>query len=185
MKNFVHNLMKEKMEKTINVLKNELHAIRAGRANPTLLDKITAEYYGSPTPLKQLANISVPEPRVILIQPYDPTVISAIEKAIMVSDLGINPSNDGKVIRLTLPILTEERRIELTKVVKKIGEASKVALRNERREANEKLKKLEKSSELTKDDFKSAEEEVQKMTDKYVAMVDVLIKQKEEEILEV
>lgn len=185
MKNFVHELMNEKMEKTIRVLKDELHSIRAGRANPSLLDRILVPYYGVETPLKQMANISVPEPRMILVQPYDPSVMKEIEKAIMTSDLGINPSNDGKVIRLTLPILTEERRIELTKLVKKVGESSKIALRNERRDANEKLKKMEKSGEITEDDLKSAEQEVQEMTDRYVKMVDELIKQKDQEIMEV
>ena len=185
MKNYVHDMLNEKMEKTIRVLKNELHSIRAGRANPSLLDRIVVEYYGTETPLKQMANISVPEPRMILIQPYDPTVIKDIEKAIMTSDLGINPSNDGKVIRLNLPILTEERRVELTKLVRKVGESSKVALRNERRDANDKLKKSEKTGELTEDDLKSAEIEVQEMTDKYVKLVDELIKQKDSEIMEV
>lgn len=185
MKNYVHKILSEKMEKTIRILKDELHGIRAGRANPSLLDKITVEYYGIETPLKQVANISVPEPRMLLIQPYDATFMKEIEKAIMISDLGINPSNDGKVIRLNLPILTEERRVELTKVVKKIGESSKVALRNERREANDKLKKSEHAKDITEDDLKSAEEEVQKMTDKYIKIIDSLVKQKEEEIMEV
>ncbi|MBN2260943.1 MAG: ribosome recycling factor [Clostridiales bacterium] len=185
MKNFVHDLLNEKMEKTIHVLKDDLHSIRAGRANPALLDHILLDYYGTSTPLKQMANISVPEARVLLIQPYDPTSISSIEKAILVSDLGLNPSNDSKVIRLTLPILTEERRKELAKSVKKVGEASKVALRNERREANDKLKKSQKAHEITEDELKSAEDEVQKMTDRYVAIIDDLIKQKEEEIMEV
>jgi ribosome recycling factor len=185
MKNFVHEMLNEKMEKTIRVLKDNLHSIRAGRANPSLLDHIVVEYYGSPTPLKQLSNISVPEPRVLMIQPYDPSVIKDIEKAIQLADLGINPSNDGKLIRLTLPILTEERRFLLTKDVKKVGEANKVALRNERRDANDKLKRLEKSKELTEDDHKSAVIEVQEMTDKYSKIVDELITQKEAEIMEV
>jgi len=185
MKNVVHELLKGKMEKTIHVLKDELHSIRAGRANPALLDHVVVDYYGTPTPINQLANISVPEARMLLVQPYDPSVMSAIEKAILTSDLGINPSNDGKVIRLVMPVLTEERRKELVKVVKKIGENAKIALRNERREANDSLKKMEKDKEITEDNLKSAEEEVQKMTDQYSGTVDNLIHQKEVEILEV
>jgi len=185
MKNVVHEMLKEKMEKTIHVLKDELHSIRAGRANPALLDHVVVDYYGTPTPINQLANISVPEARMLLVQPYDPSVMSAIEKAILTSDLGINPSNDGKVIRLVMPVLTEERRKELVKVVKKIGENAKIALRNERREANDSLKKMEKDKEITEDNLKSAEEEVQKMTDQYSGTVDNLIHQKEVEILEV
>lgn len=184
MENYIQDFLNNKMEKTIQVMKDELHSIRAGRANPSLLDHITVDYYGVDTPLKQLANISVPEPRMLMIQPYDPTTIQAIEKSIMVSDLGINPSNDGKSIRLGLPILTEDRRKELAKLVKKVGENSKIALRNERRDANDKLKKQEKSNEITEDTLKSSEEEVQKMTDKYVKMIDDLVKQKEEEIME-
>jgi len=185
MKNVVHEMLKEKMEKTIHVLKDELHSIRAGRANPALLDHVVVDYYGTPTPINQLANISVPEARMLLVQPYDPSVMNAIEKAIMTSDLGINPSNDGKLIRLVMPVLTEERRKELVKVVKKIGENAKIALRNERREANDSLKKMEKDKEITEDNLKSAEEEVQKMTDHYSSAVDNLIHQKEVEILEV
>ena len=185
MENLVHSMLDSKMEKTINVLKDELHSIRAGRANPALLDHINVDYYGVDTPLKQMANISAPEPRSLLIQPYDPTTISDIEKAIMISDIGINPSNDGKIIRLNMPILTEERRKELAKLVKKDGESSKIALRNERRDANDKLKRQEKSGELTEDELKSAEEQVQKLTDKYVKIVDELVKQKEEELLEI
>ena len=184
MENYIRNFLNNKMEKTIQVLKDELHSIRAGRANPSLLDHITVDYYGADTPLKQLANISVPEPRMLMIQPYDPTTIQAIEKSIMVSDLGINPSNDGKSIRLGLPILTEDRRKELAKLVKKVGENSKIALRNERRDANDKLKKQEKVNEITEDTLKSAEDAVQKMTDKYVKIIDDLVKQKEEEIME-
>ncbi|MBN2898254.1 MAG: ribosome recycling factor [Clostridia bacterium] len=177
--------MNQKMEKTIRVLKDELHSIRAGRANPVLLDQITVEYYGSSTPLKQLAAISVPEPRLLQIQPYDTTVLSDIEKAINMSDLGLNPQNDGKVIRLSIPMLTEERRKELTKAVKKTGEDAKVALRNERREANEKFKKMNKAKEITDDDLKAYEDDVQKATDKFVKMVDELVAQKEAEVMEV
>lgn len=185
MENYINDYLNSKMKKTIQVMKDELHSVRAGRANPSLLDHITVDYYGVETPLKQMANISVPEPRMLMIQPYDPTIIQAIEKSIMVSDLGINPSNDGKSIRLGLPILTEDRRKELAKLVKKIGENSKIALRNERRDANDKLKKQEKANEITEDTLKSAEESVQKMTDKYVEMIDNLVKQKEEDIMEI
>lgn len=181
----VHDQMQEKMEKTISVLKDELHTVRAGRANPQLLDHVTVEYYGAPTPLKQLASVSAPEPRLLVVQPYDASIMSEIEKAIMASDIGITPSNDGKVIRLAIPMLTEERRKELTKVVKKYGEDAKVALRHERREANDKLRKMNKSNDLTEDDLKRAEEEVQKTTDKYSKIVDEVITNKEKEILEV
>ncbi len=181
----VHKNFEGKMKKSIKVLKEDLQSIRAGRANPALLDRITVEYYGSPTPLKQLAGIGAPEPRLLVIQPYDANSISDIERAIVQSDLGINPSNDGKVIRLAIPMLTEERRKDLQKLVKKMGEEIKVAIRNERREANDTLKKMNKSNELTEDDLKRAEDEVQKMTDKYVKEVDELISRKEEEILEV
>lgn len=181
----IQKQMQEKMEKTIKVLKDELHSIRAGRANPVLLDQITVEYYGAPTPLKQLAAISVPEPRLLQIQPYDTTALSDIEKAINMSDLGLNPQNDGKVIRLSIPMLTEERRKELSKLVKKTGEDAKVALRNERREANDKFKKLNKSKEITDDDLKGYEDDVQDVTDKFVKIVDELVSQKEAEVMEV
>ncbi|MCT4564092.1 MAG: ribosome recycling factor [Maledivibacter sp.] len=181
----VHKSFEEKMKKSIVVLKEELHSIRAGRANPSLLDRINVNYYGSETPLKQIAGISAPEPRLLVIQPYDSNAIADIEKAIMQSDLGINPSNDGKVIRLAIPMLTEERRKDLQKVVKKSGEEIKVAIRNERRDANDKLKKMQKSNELTEDDLKKAEDEVQKLTDKYIKDVEELISKKEAEILEV
>ncbi|SHJ91135.1 ribosome recycling factor [Paramaledivibacter caminithermalis] len=181
----VHKDFEEKMKKSINVLKEELHSIRAGRANPALLDRITINYYGAETPLKQIASISAPEPRLLVIQPYDSNSIADIEKSIMQSDLGINPSNDGKVIRLAIPMLTEERRKELKKVVKKAGEEIKIAIRNERRDANDKLKKMEKNKEITEDDLKRAEDEVQKMTDKYIKQVEELVSKKEKEILEV
>ena len=181
----IHEELYEKMEKTMSVLNEELHSVRAGRANPSLLDRITVDYYGMETPLKQMANISAPEPRLLMIQPYDTTVIKDIEKAILVSDLGINPSNDGKVIRLNLPILTEETRKELTKVVKKLGEEAKVAIRNERRHANDALKKMQKAGEITEDDLTHFEKEVQKMTDNHTHTVDDMIKDKEKEILEV
>ena len=181
----IHNELEEKMQKTIRVFKEDLHSIRAGRANPALLDRIVVEYYGTPTPLKQIASVSAPEPRLLMIQPYDRTAIQPIEKAITQSDLGINPSNDGKIIRLSIPQLTEERRKDLIKIVKKNGEEAKVALRNERRDANDKLKKMQKNNELTEDELKKAEDEVQKYTNKYIEIVDELMTKKEQEMLEV
>ncbi len=185
MKNSVHVQLEEKMNKTVSVLKDELTHIRAGRANPLILDKVKVEYYGAETPIKQLASISVPEPRILQIQPYDASVLTDIEKAIQMADLGINPANDGKVIRLVIPMLTEERRKELTKTVKKLGEDSKVALRNERRTAIDQLKKMEKSKEITEDELTSGEKDIQKMIDDKVAEIDTLVSNKSEEILEV
>ncbi|WP_353095276.1 ribosome recycling factor [Tissierella praeacuta] len=175
----------EKMSKTISVYKEELQSIRAGRANPTLLDKITVDYYGQITPLKQVGSISSPEPRLLVIQPWDAKLIPAIEKEILKSDLGINPSNDGKVIRLLIPALTEERRKELTKLVKKNGENAKIAIRNIRRDLNEQLKKMEKSKEISEDDKKSAEAEIQKITDKFIEELDLVTKKKEDELMEI
>lgn len=175
----------ELMKKSIDFLKENLASIRAGKANPKLLDRISVSYYGSMTPLNQIANISVPEPRCLVIQPWDASSLKEIEKAIMNSDLGINPTSDGKIIRLMIPQLTEERRKELLKVVKKEIENSKVALRNIRRDAIESCKKLEKNSELTKDELKKAEEDAQKLTDKYTKLIDDIYKDKEKEILEV
>lgn len=175
----------ETMRKSINFLKDDLASIRAGKANPKLVDKIQVSYYGTMTPLNQIANISVPEPRAILIQPWDASALREIEKAILVSDLGINPSNDGKTIRLMIPILTEERRKDLLKVVKKEIENSKIAVRNIRRDAIDEIKKLEKQSEISKDDLKRAEDEMQKLTDRYISFVDDIYKEKEKEILEV
>lgn len=175
----------ESMRKSMNFLKEDLASIRAGKANPKLVDKIQVSYYGTMTPLNQIANISVPEPRAILIQPWDASALRDIEKAILVSDLGINPSNDGKTIRLMIPILTEERRKDLLKVVKKEIENSKIAVRNIRRDAIDEIKKLEKQSEISKDDLKRAEEEMQKLTDRYISIVDDIYKEKENEILEV
>lgn len=177
--------LEEKMNKTVNVLKEEFNSIRAGKANPQLLDRVMVDYYGSATPLKSMASVSAPEPRMLLIQPYDTTAIKDIEKGIMIADLGFNPSNDGKVIRIMVPALTEERRKELSKMAKKSGEEAKVALRNERRTANDLIKKLNKNGEITEDDVKSGEADVQKLTDKYVKLVDDLIEQKEKEIMEV
>jgi len=175
----------ETMRKSIAFLREDLAAIRAGKANPKLVDKIQVSYYGTMTPLNQIANISVPEPRIIMIQPWDSSTLKEIEKAIMASDLGINPSNDGKLIRLVIPVLTEERRKELLKVVKKETENAKIAIRNIRRDANEDLKKLEKASELTKDDHKKSEEDMQKLTDKYIKYIEDIFRDKEKEILEV
>ena len=177
--------MEEKMKKTISVLKEELAGIRAGRANPAILDKISVDYYGSPTPINQLGNISVPEARVILIQPWDAKVIKEIEKAIQKSDIGINPNSDGKVIRLVFPPLTEERRKELTKVVKKHGEESKVAIRAIRRDAIEHFKVQKKNGEMTEDGLKEAEKDVQNITDKFIAEIDKIVESKDKEILEV
>jgi ribosome recycling factor len=175
----------EQMKKSISFLKEDLASIRAGKANPKLVDKIQVSYYGTMTPLNQVANISVPEPRAIIIQPWDASLIKEIEKAILASDSGINPSNDGKLIRLMIPQLTEERRKDLLKLVKKETENAKIALRNIRRDANEVFKKLEKDSEITKDDHKKAEDEMQKLTDKYTKYIDDVYKDKEKEILEV
>lgn len=175
----------ESMKKSIKFLKEELVTIRAGKANPKLLDKIHVNYYGTMTPLNQLANISVPEPRMLLIQPWDANALKEIEKAILTSDLGINPTNDGKMIRLVIPVLTEERRRELLKLVKKEIENCKIAVRNIRRDTNDELKKMEKLGDISKDDLKRAEDEMQKLTDKYINMIDDIYKDKEVEILEV
>ncbi len=181
----VHKNVETKMTKTISVFQDNLNSVRAGRANPSLLDRIMIDYYGAATPLNQVANVSAPEPRMLVISPWDPTLIPVIEKAITSSELGINPSNDGKIIRLSIPMLTEERRRDLTKLVKKMAEEAKVAVRNERRNANEKLKKQEKNGDLTKDDLKEGEEAVQKLTDTYSKKIDEMEKSKEIELLEV
>ena len=174
-----------KMSKTIEVLGKELAAIRAGRANPGVLDKITVEYYGAPTPLNQVAAVSTPDPRTLAVQPWDASILRQIEKAIQTSDLGINPQNDGKVIRLTFPPLTEERRKELIKQVSKIGEESKVAIRSIRRDAVDQVKKLKKNNEITEDDQKKAEEDIQKLTDAAIKDIDKINADKEKEIMEV
>lgn len=181
----VHKQTEEKMKKTIKAFKEELNSIRAGRANPTLLDRITIDYYGTQTPLNQISNISAPEPRLLVIQPWDVSVISQIEKSILKSDLGLNPSVDGKVIRLVIPQLTEERRKELIKVVKKVAETAKIAIRNGRRDANDQIKKMQKASEITEDERKQAEDQMQKITDKYIEEIDNLLAQKEKELMEV
>ena len=174
----------EKMTKTYNNLLSEFGSIRAGRANPHVLDRIMVDYYGSPTPIQQVGNVNVPEPRMIQIQPWESSMLKAIEKAIMTSDLGINPTNDGKVIRLVFPELTEERRKDLAKEVKKQGEAAKVAVRNIRRDANDAFKKL-KGSDVSEDTIKELEEQVQKLTDKYIKEVDKAIDEKSKEIMTV
>ena len=181
----VHKMIEEKMKKTISVVQDEFNSVRAGRANPAMLDRISVEYYGAMTPIKQLATIASPEPRLITIQPFDPTILTAVEKAIQKSDLGINPSNDGKIIRLSIPQLTEERRRDLTKVVKGKAEEGRVAIRNERRSGNDALKKMEKAGELTEDDLKQAQEEIQKMTNNYIEKIDQMLETKEKEIMEV
>ena len=175
----------ERMLKTIEVVKSNFAAVRAGRANAGVLDRITVEYYGTPTPLNQVANIGSPDPRTLTIQPYDMSLLKAIEKAIQTSDLGINPQNDGRVIRLSFPQLTEERRKELTKQVRKYGEEGKVALRNIRRDAMDDIKKKTKKSELTEDDQKKLEKELQDMTDKRCKDIDDLTAKKEKELMAV
>ena len=175
----------EKMQKTIEVVKSNFAAVRAGRANAGVLDRITVEYYGAPTPLNQVANIGSPDPRTLTIQPYDMSLLKAIEKAIQTSDLGINPQNDGRIIRLSFPQLTEERRKDLTKQVRKYGEEGKVALRNIRRDAMDDIKKKTKKSELTEDDQKKLEKELQDMTDKRCKDIDDLTAKKEKELMAV
>ena len=177
--------LEERSKKTLSVLKEDLNTVRAGRANPALLDKVSVQYYGSPTPLKNLSNISTPDPRTLLITPFDPKSIGEIEKAINMANIGINPSNDGKCIRLVIPPVTEDRRKELTKTVKKMGEDSKVAVRNLRRDANDHLKKMEKNHEITEDESKKAQDDVQKATDKVIKEIDEIVAAKEKEILEV
>ena len=175
----------EKMKKTVSVLTEEYKAIRAGRANPHVLDKLRVDYYGSPTPLQQVGNISVPEPRMIVIQPWEKSLLKGIEKAILTSDLGINPTNDGSVIRLIFPELTEERRKELSKDVKKKGENAKVAVRNIRRDANDTFKKKEKAAEISEDDLNDVTEKIQKLTDKMIEKIDKAIEAKTKEIMTV
>jgi len=175
----------EKMGKTISVLNSDLASIRAGRANPSLLDKIMVDYFGTPTPIQSLAAVSVSESRILVIQPWDKSVLNAVEKAIQKSDLGINPANDGNVIRVAFPQPTEERRKELCKKAQKLGEDSKVAIRSIRRDANEKFKAQKKKSEITEDDLKDLEKEIQTLTDKFVKDIDGITAKKEKEILEI
>lgn len=175
----------DKMEKSMSNMMEEFGGIRAGRANPHVLDKLRVDYYGSPTPIQQVANVTVPEARMIQIQPWESKMLKEIEKAILTSDIGINPTNDGKMIRLVFPELTEERRRDLTKEVKKKGENAKVAVRNIRRDANDAFKKLSKSADISEDEIKQLEDEIQKLTDKYIAEIDKSVEEKSREILTV
>lgn len=176
---------KERMTKAIQAFSRELASIRAGRASASLLDRISVDYYGAPTPINQLAGVSIPEARLMVIQPYDKSILGEIEKAILKSDLGITPTNDGSVIRLAMPALTEERRKDLVKVVKKEAEDAKVAIRNIRRDSNDDLKKLEKNGDITEDDLRGFSDEVQKLTDDHITKIDQLAKEKEKEVMEV
>ena len=178
-------LYEDKMEKSLDVLLDEYASIRAGRANPHVLDRLRIDYYGTPTPIQQVGNVTVPEARMIVIQPWEKSLLKEIEKAILVSDLGINPTNDGNVIRLVFPELTEERRKDLAKDVKKKGEGAKVAIRNIRRDAMDKFKDLKKKSEMTEDEVKDAEQQIQKITDKYVKEIDGIVAKKGKELAEV
>ena len=179
------NHIEEKMNKTVNALAENLAEVRAGRANPAILNKIRIDYYGTPTPINQVAGISVPEARLIVIQPWDASILKEIEKEILKSEIGINPNNDGKVIRLAFPELTEERRKELVKDIKKMGEESKVAIRSVRRDGIDEAKAKQKNSEITEDELKGAEDQIQKLTDKKVAEIDNMIATKEKEIMSV
>lgn len=179
------NNVTEKMSKTISVYEENLSEVRAGRANPNILNKITVDYYGVPTPINQMAGISVPEPRMIVIQPWDMSVLKEIEKAINLADIGINPNNDGKVIRLVFPELTEERRKELAKQIRKMAEEAKVAVRSIRRDAIDEARTAQKNSELTEDELKQAEEKIQKITDSKIEEIDKILENKEKEIMTV
>ena len=179
------NEIEERMQKTINVFEENLSEIRAGRANPAILNKVSVEYYGVPTPINQVAGISVPEARTIVIQPWDASVLKSIEKAILASDIGLNPNNDGKVIRLNFPELTEERRKDLVKDVKKIAEEARVSVRSIRRDGMDNIKDALKKSEITEDEKANLEDKVQKLTDKYVAEIDSLLEKKEKEIMSI
>lgn len=183
--NTIKQDVEERMTKTIGVLRSDFQTIRTGKASPSLLDRIQVDYYGAPTPINQLANISIPEPRMLAIQPWDKSAISAIEKAILKSDLGITPTSDGIVIRLVMPQLTQENRKDLVKRIKKKGEEAKVSVRNIRRDGNDELKSIEKSKEITEDESKGAQEDIQKLTDKYITEIDKLVDNKEKEIMEV
>jgi ribosome recycling factor len=174
-----------RMEKTIQALKRDLATLRAGRATPALLEKVTVEYYGSEMPLNQMANISAPEPRLLVIQPWDKSALGEIERAILKSELGLTPTNDGNVIRIAIPALTEERRAELVKVVKKTGEEAKVAIRNIRRDANDEVKKMEKNGDVSEDEARRAQDEVQKLTDRFIKEADQVVESKEKEVMEV
>ncbi len=184
MKEVIENT-KERMKKCITALESELGSIRAGRANPTVLDRITVEYYGTPTPINQMASVSVAEARILVVQPYDASQLKAIEKAIQASDLGINPTNDGRVLRIAFPQLTEDRRKELCKQVSKTCEESKVAVRNVRRDGMDKIKAKKKANEITEDDVKEAEKDIQKITDKFIEEVDKIGEAKNKEIMSI
>jgi ribosome recycling factor len=175
----------DRMDKAIIALKNDFNTIRTGRANPALLDRLTVDYYGVPTPIKQMANVSAPEPRLLVIQPWDKSVMSEVERAILKSDLGITPNNDGALIRLAIPVLTQERRTELVKLAKKKAEDARVAVRNIRRDANELIKELGKGGDISEDEEHRAQEHIQKITDQHVAKVDEVLAKKEEDIMEV
>ena len=177
--------LKEKMEKSISVYQEKLAEVRAGRANPAVLNKVKIDYYGTPTPINQVAGISVPEARLIVIQPWDLSVLKEIEKAILASDIGINPNNDGKVIRLAFPELNEERRKEIVKDIKKMAEEAKVAIRSIRRDAIDEVKTMQKKAEISEDDLKVAEEKIQKLTDKYVEEIDKILDKKEKEVMSI
>lgn len=179
------NITKEKMNKSLNALGNEFAGIRAGRANPGILDKVMVDYYGSPTPINQMAAVSVAEARILVVQPWDVSTLKSIEKAILASDVGITPTNDGKVLRLVFPQLTEDRRKELCKSVKKYGEESKVAVRSIRRDSIEKFKAMKKNSEITEDDLKDCEKKVQNLTDDFCAQIDKMVAEKEKEIMSI
>lgn len=181
----IMNLHEDKMKKAIEALRKEYATLRAGRATPALLDKIMIDYYGTPTPVNQVGNISAPEPRMILIQPWEKSLLGPIEKAILKSDLGLTPNNDGSVIRLIIPQLTQQRRTELVKVVNKKAEEGRVAIRNLRRDANDSFKKLEKDKVISEDEAKKAQDDMQKMTDKYIREIDSIMNNKEKEIMEV
>jgi ribosome recycling factor len=183
--NQVKTQAQERMEKAVHVLKKDLLTLRAGRANPAILDKVVVEYYGTEMPINQMANISAPDPRSLVIQPWDKSALAEIERAIMKSELGLTPTNDGSVIRITIPPLTEERRNELVKVARKMGEDAKVAIRNVRRDANDELKKMEKNGEISEDTARRGQEEIQKLTDRYIKEVDQVVAGKEKEIMEI
>ena len=176
---------KDKMEKCLDALNRDYKAVRAGRANPAILDRVTVDYYGTPTPINQMAAISVPEPRMLMIQPWDASTLKDFEKAINTAEIGINPSKDGKVIRLAFPALTEERRKELVKDISKRGEEAKVAVRNVRRDAMDDIKKLKKDNEITEDDQKNGEKKLQDITDSYIKQVEEMVKKKEDEVLSI
>ena len=177
--------IENKMKKTIDVFKQNLSEVRAGRANPAILNKVTVEYYGTPTPINQVAGISVPEARLIVIQPWDASILKEIEKAILASDIGINPNNDGKVIRLSFPELTEERRKELVKDIRRMAEEAKVAVRSIRRDGIDKAKAMQKDSQMTEDELRGAEDTIQKITDKKIEEIDKVLEEKEKEIMNI